>query len=272
MPSNSSFFSKKYLMRVAFMVTFCPMYSAHGATEGSAAKASATVSGKKTHVSSGKASKIKSTAAHSTARLGVGVGIQNLYLPVCGVELIIGLRNFTISPEFGYLKFSQADFSGQVMFVGLDGRWIFAPGKPLFLGLTTGLRTVDVTTNANVEYSSAGNSSVTTVAWHRHISQMIVNPRVGWIWAGRSVHGNGRGATAESSDMDTLGQGGAFSLALGLLIPFASKSTISGSPNSVSGVSDEQYQSQAAEKLKDVSSKTNGILPTVEIKYMYFLL
>ena len=113
---------------------------------------------------------------------------------------------------------------------------------------------------------------MTKIAWHRHVSQMIANPRVGWIWAVQSGHDKGRGSTAQAMNRDTLGHGGAFSLAFGLLIPFASKATISGSPSSADGITDDQYQSFADKKLNDVSSKTNAVLPTVEIKYMYFIL
>lgn len=260
------------IRHVAILLAFSPVYSAYGATEPSTVKVAPTQPVAKARVSSGKP-KSRTTASDARTRIGVGVGMQNLYLPVSSFELIFGFRNFTVSPEFGYLKFTRSDFSGLVTFAGLDGRWILTPGKALFLGLTSGLRTVDVTTYGDVEYidSRTGASSATNIAWHRHVSQMIVNPRVGWIWAMQAAHDKGRESTANFVDKDTLGQGGAFSLAFGLLIPFASKATISGSPGSATGVTDEQYQALADKKLNDVSSKTNGVLPSVEIKYMYFI-
>jgi hypothetical protein len=258
---------KGYFLHLALIVFIGPMQGVCAADE------SKTAPPKKARNPSGTVAKSKPTADDSRIRYGVGAGMQSFYLPVTGFELIFGFKNFMLSPEYGMVQFSQAEFSGRVSFIGLDGRWTLDPAKPLFFGLATGLRTVDVTTSSDLEYvdSDTGNSGVTKVAWHRHVSQMILFPRVGWIWPtaeNRKVRGVKSGD--EETRVVSHVKGGALSIALGLIIPFGSRAQISGNPTSAAGVGEDEYQHHAGEKLKDVTSKTNGITPGIEVKYLYF--
>jgi hypothetical protein len=50
-----------------------------------------------------------------------------------------------------------------------------------------------------------------------------------------------------------------------------SKASIVSEPSSADGVSDADYQATAGSKLKDVTSVTNALLPSVEFKYFYLL-
>lgn len=185
-------------------------------------------------------------------RVGIGGGLQNVYLPSLGVEASATFGALIISAEFGFFQISKDSFAGKTSFFGLGGRWIPSVNHPLFLGLALGNRDIEVSTVANMNFTdnSTNERIETPVTWKRSISQFIAYPKVGWAWR-------------EKQRLSILG--------FGLVIPISSKSEITGAPSEVSGVSEEAYQAIANEKLNDVTSKTNLILPALEFKYLYLL-
>lgn len=185
-------------------------------------------------------------------RFGAGGGLQSIYLPSIGLEAVADLGNFQAGGEFGFFQLSQSEFRGNTSFIGLSARWQPSEGQPFFIGASFGARNVTLTTNADLSYTdgTSGNTTKTTIAWTRKVSQTLLYPKAGWIWK------------ADKS---------ALIAAAGLLMPIGSKASISGNPTSAEGISEEDYQATADSKLKDVTKTTNSIMPSVEFKYLLFL-
>jgi hypothetical protein len=204
--------------------------------------------------------------------LGLAAGLQNAYLPALGFEGAVGYRNLLGSAELGFFQFSQGDFAGKVFSLGISGRWIPYADKQWFVGFGLGTRTVDITTKADVRYTdqSSGSTVVTSIAWRRSVSQMTLNPKIGWVWP---LKKKSRDAQSFQDNLKSSSpwRHSLVSLALGLMMPMGSKARIVGDPSSAEGVSDADYQATADGKLKDVTSVTNAVLPSVEFKYFYLL-
>lgn len=185
-------------------------------------------------------------------RFGLGGGLQSIYLPSIGIEAVADLGNVQAGGELGFFQLSQSEFRGNTSFIGLGARWQPNQGQPFFLGASFGMRSVSLTTNADLSYTdgTSGSTSKTTIAWTRKVSQSLFYPKAGWMWK------------ADKS---------ALIAAAGLLIPIGSKASISGNPTSAEGISEEDYQTTADSKLKDVTKTTHAIMPSVEFKYLRFL-
>jgi hypothetical protein len=185
-------------------------------------------------------------------RFGLGGGLQSIYLPSIGLEAVADFGKLQAGGEFGFFQLSQSEFRGNTSFIGLGARWRPNQGQPFFLGASFGMRSVSLTTNADLSYTdgASGNTTNTTIAWTRKVSQSLFYPKAGWMWK------------ADKS---------ALIAAAGLLIPIGSKASISGNPTSAEGISEEDYQATADSKLKDVTKTTNSIMPSVEFKYLLFL-
>ena len=219
----------------------------------------------------------KNTAAKTPEKddqlvLGLGVGLQNAYLPALGLEGAVGYRSLLGSAELGFFQFSQGDFAGKVFSLGINGRWIPYADKQWFVGFGLGTRTVDITTKADVRFTdqSSGSTIATSIAWHRSVSQMTLNPKIGWFWPLKKKSRDGQ-SSQDSPKFSSPWRHGFVSLALGILMPMGSKASIVGDPSSADGVSDADYQATADSKLKDVTSVTNAILPSLEFKYFYMI-
>jgi hypothetical protein len=176
------------------------------------------------------------------------------------------------SAELGFFQFSQGDFAGKVFSLGINGRWIPYADKQWFVGFGLGTRTVDITTKADLRYTdqTSGSTVATSIAWRRSVSQMTINPKIGWVWPLKKNSRDGQ-SSQEASKSSSPWRQGFVSLALGLMMPMGSKASILGDPASAEGVSDADYQATAVSKLKDVTSVTNALLPSVEFKYFYLL-
>jgi hypothetical protein len=185
-------------------------------------------------------------------RFGVGGGLQSIYLPSIGLEAVGDLGNIQAGGEFGFFQLSQSEFRGNTSFIGLGARWTPNQGQPFFIGASFGTRNITLTTNADLSYTdgTSGNTTKTTIAWTRKVSQTLLYPKAGWMWK------------ADKS---------ALIAAAGLLMPIGSKASISGNPPSADGISEEDYQATADSKLKDVTKTTNSIMPSLEFKYLLFL-
>lgn len=185
-------------------------------------------------------------------RFGLGGGLQSIYLPSIGLEAVAGLGSLQACGEFGFFQLSQSEFRGNTSFVGLGARWQLNQGQPFFIGASFGIRSITLTTNADLSYTdgTSGNTVKTTIAWTRKVSQSLLYPKAGWMWK------------ADKS---------ALIAAAGLLMPIGSKASISGNPTSAEGISEEDYQATAESKLKDVTKTTNSIMPSLEFKYLRFL-
>ena len=185
-------------------------------------------------------------------RLGLGGGLQSIYLPSIGLEAVADLGSLQVGGEFGFFQLSQAEFRGNTSFIGLGARWRPNQVQPFFIGASFGVRNVTLTTNADLSYTdgTSGSTMKTTIEWTRKVSQSLLYPKAGWMW---------------KTDKSAL------IAAAGLLLPIGSKASISGNPTSAEGISEEDYQATADSKLKDVTKTTNSIMPSVEFKYLLFL-
>jgi len=204
--------------------------------------------------------------------LGLAAGLQNAYLPALGMEGALGYRNLLGSAELGFFQFSQGDFAGKVFSLGINGRWIPYADKQWFVGFGIGTRTVDITTKADLRYTdqTSGSTVATSIAWHRSVSQMTLNPKIGWIWPLKKNSRDGQ-SSQDAFKSSSPWRHSFVSLALGLMMPMGSKASIVGDPSSAEGVSDADYQATAGSKLKDVTSVTNALLPSLEFKYFYLI-
>ena len=192
--------------------------------------------------------------------LGLAVGLQNAYLPALGFEGAVGYRSLLGSAELGFFQFSQGDFAGKVFSLGINGRWIPYADKQWFVGFGLGTPTVDITTKADLTYTdqTSGSTVATSIAWHRSVSQMTLNPKIGWVWPIKKNSRDGQ-SPQDASKSSSLWRHSLVSLALGR------------DPSSAEGISDADYQATADSKLKDVTSVTNALLPSREFKYFYLL-
>jgi hypothetical protein len=191
----------------------------------------------------------KNNRSKSSLKAGAAAGIHNLYIPGFGLEGLIELNGIMMAGEYSFFQLSGDKFSAKTAFFGLGLRWQPNREQPLFFGLTVGSRKIEVSTVANMNFtdSESGGTAETPVTWTRSVSQTVIYPKCGWIW--------------HRSNSATI-------LGLGLVVPLATKASIKGSPSSVSGISDDAYASVGEEKLRDVTSKTNLILPAFEFKYV----
>ncbi len=193
----------------------------------------------------------KPNRSKSSLKVGTAAGVHNLYIPGIGLEGLIELNGIMVAGEYSLFQLPGDKFSAQTSFFGFGVRWQPKREQPLFFGLTVGSRKIEVSSVANMNFtdSESGGTAETPVTWTRRVSQTVIYPKCGWIW--------------HRSNSATI-------LGLGLVVPLATKASVKGSPSSVSGISDEAYNSVGGEKLRDVTSKTNLILPAFEFKYVLF--
>jgi hypothetical protein len=240
----------RYLLIISILFT---EHTAPAASRGLKSKKNAKKTGvaRRTPKIKEKRSTLTKPKLENPIRLGIGAGIQSVYLPSLGFDAFLVKNQFQVGAEVGFFQLSQAEFSGSTSFVGVSGRWQPNLNRPWFIGISFGSRNIKLTTNADLTYTDAsiGNTTTTSIAWTRKVSQTLFYPKVGWHW---------------------LSKRSSILAAAGLMVPLGSKASITGNPPSAEGISDEDYQVTAESKLKDVTKTTNAVLPGLELKYFYF--
>jgi hypothetical protein len=244
---------RRYIFRMgSIFVTFfffdLPLYAVNSKKTGPSSKKSLPNDLKES------SSELKDSSS-STFHKSLGAGFYSVYLPQLTAEAMVGWKQLLFGLDVGYTQIPLSDFTGTSTYVGVDARYLLKDGKPFFIGGAIGQRQLVISTQADISNSQSGASQTTSVVWTRTINQMLIQPRAGWIWP------------LGKSDVF---RGSQLSLAIGLMVPMSTSAQISGNPDSVSGLSDDDYNAVKDGKLKDVTSKTNTILPSLEIKYFYF--
>ena len=127
-------------------------------------------------------------------------------------------------------------------------------------------------TKANLQFTdqSSGSTAVTSVAWHRSVTQMTLNPKIGWFLSLKK-HSRDSQSPQDGVKSGSPWRHSFISIAPGMMMPMGSKASIVGDPPSAEAISDANYQATSDSKLKDVTSVTNAILPSLEFKYFYLI-
>ena len=104
--------------------------------------------------------------------------------------------------------------------------------------------------NVNENSNLTVNGLATKVTWKSEVSQSVLTPKVGWLSLGRD--------------------GRSMEIAVGILMPSESEFAISGDPSSVSGLSDQEYESKRRDEASDVRSYVNSNTILLQFKYLFY--
>jgi hypothetical protein len=99
---------------------------------------------------------------------------------------------------------------------------------------------------------------------------MTLNPKIGWFLSLKK-HSRDSQSPQDGVKSGSPWRHSFISIAPGMMMPMGSKASIVGDPPSAEAISDANYQATSDSKLKDVTSVTNAILPSLEFKYFYLI-